>query len=120
MIRRIALRPIRGARGLLLLLASAVGACSDAAARVRNRVDSTLAADDSVGMYRVAVDNRDGTVTLSATVPTQAIRQRVVRLAAGTPGVTDVVDRIVVRASQSPAGGTKGTSRPRGTHHGDM
>lgn len=104
-----------GTRTLLLTLAAAT-ACGAGDAAVRDRVDSTLAADDSVGIWRFAIDNRDGTVTLSATVPTQSIRQRAVRLAAGTPGVTDVIDRIVVQApAPSP-----GAAKRRSTHHDGM
>ena len=103
---------------LLLLLATACGADDT---RIRNRVDSVLAADDSVGIWRFTIDNRDGTVTLSATVSTQSIRQRAVRLAAGTPGVTDVIDRIVVQApANTPGSAAAGTKRRPGTHHDGM
>ena len=110
------LRPGRAGLMLLLTLTLAAAAACGTDERVSIRVDSVLAADDSVGIWRFTIDNRDGTVTLSATVPTQAIRQRAIRLAAGTPGVTDVIDRIVVQAPAKSPGATK----RRSAHHDGM
>ena len=115
--RMVSSRIARHTRTVLLPLTLAAATAWGAAhTRLEERVDSALAADDSVGIWRFAIDNRDGTVTLSATVPTQAIRQRAIRLAAGTPGVTDVIDRIVVQAPAKSPGATK----RRSAHHDGM
>lgn len=109
-----------GGRTLVLAFSFAAAACGPGDSRLLERVDSVLAMDDSVGIWRFAIDNRSGTVTLTATVPTQSIRQRAIRLVAGTPGVTDVIDRIVVQAPAAPGSTTSGTKRRRSTHHDGM
>ena len=79
-----------------LALATVLAACGPTDATIRERVDSALAADDSVGAVRFAIDSRDRSITLSGTVTAQAMRQRAVAVAKATTGVTDVIDRIVV------------------------
>ena len=93
---------------IALGLAAAVvaAACSPTDATIRQRVDSALAADDTVGTVRFGIDNRDGILTLSGTVNTQALRARAVGVAKATAGVTDVIDRIVVVPPPSPADST--------------
>ena len=121
MIRLKLYHPRSSTRALMLMLTLATAACGPGDALVRDRVDSTLAADDSVGIWRFVVDNREGTITLSATVPTQSVRQRAVRLAAATPGVTDVIDRIVVQTpANSPDSASNGTNRRRSMHRDGM
>ena len=103
----------------LPVLLLGAGGCGPSDGSLASRVDSTLAADDSVGMVRLTVDSRDRVVTLTGRVPNQELRRRAVQLARQTTGVVDVIDRTVVQApSSSPAGGPTPTRR-RTMGHGE-
>jgi hyperosmotically inducible periplasmic protein len=65
--------------------------------RLTTKIKSKLALDDSVRAGAIDVDTNGGVVTLSGTVGSAAERQRAVRLARETDGVTSVVDRLIVR-----------------------
>jgi hyperosmotically inducible periplasmic protein len=60
------------------------------------KIKSKMALDDSVDAARIDVDTNGSVVTLSGRVSGQAERERAVRLARETEGVTSVVDRLVV------------------------
>jgi hyperosmotically inducible periplasmic protein len=60
------------------------------------KIKSKMALDDSVDAARIDVDTSGSVVTLSGRVSSQAERERAVRLARETEGVTSVVDRLVV------------------------
>ena len=60
------------------------------------KIKSKMALDDSVDAARIDVDTNGSVVTLSGRVASQAERDRAVRLARETEGVTSVVDRLVV------------------------
>lgn len=60
------------------------------------KIKSKMALDDAVDAARIDVDTNGSVVTLSGRVSSEAERQRAVRLARETEGVTSVVDRLVV------------------------
>ena len=62
------------------------------------KIKSKMALDDSVDAARIDVDTNGTVVTLSGRVSSQAERERALRLARETEGVTSVVDRLVVAA----------------------
>ena len=98
----------------------AVAGCGPSDAAIAARVDSALAADDTVGTVRLTVDSKDRVVTLSGRIAEQGMRRRVVWLARQTAGVVDVIDRMVVQplpapADSSPATGVGHGSRRRGS-----
>lgn len=88
--------------------------CARGDAAVNARVDSALAADDSVGAIRLRVDTKDGIVTLSGTVPGQAMRLRALAVARQTNGITDVIDRIVVQPVSPSDSAGLGVAMPGG------
>lgn len=61
------------------------------------KITSKMALDDTISARRVDVDTRGAVVTVSGTVDTEVQRERALRLARETDGVTSVVDRIEVR-----------------------
>ena len=61
------------------------------------KIKSKMALDDQVDAAAIDVDTNGTIVTLSGRVSNQAERERAVRLARETEGVTSVVDRLVVR-----------------------
>jgi hyperosmotically inducible protein len=61
------------------------------------KIKSKMALDDSVKARTINVDTSGSVVTLTGTVETAAERERAVRLARETDGVTNVVDKLEVR-----------------------
>ncbi len=61
------------------------------------KIKSKMALDDLVRARSINVDTSGGVATLTGTVSSEAERQRALRLARETNGVTSVVDRLVVR-----------------------
>jgi osmotically-inducible protein OsmY len=61
------------------------------------KIKSKMALDDQVDAAAIDVDTNGTIVTLSGRVSNQAERERAVRLARETEGVTSVVDRLVIR-----------------------
>jgi osmotically-inducible protein OsmY len=60
------------------------------------KIKSKMALDDIVKASAIDVDTRDGVVTLSGTVTSEAERQRAVQLARETEGVRSVEDRLKI------------------------
>ena len=60
------------------------------------KIKSKMALDDAVDAARIDVDTNGTVVTLSGRVSSQAERERALRLARETEGVTSVVDRLTV------------------------
>jgi osmotically-inducible protein OsmY len=58
------------------------------------KIKAKMALDDTVKAFDLDVDTRNGVVTVSGTVRTEAEKQRALALAKETEGVTQVVDRI--------------------------
>ena len=61
------------------------------------KIKSKMALDDSVRARTINVDSNGSVVTLTGTVETSAEREKAVRLARETDGVTNVVDKLQVR-----------------------
>jgi hyperosmotically inducible periplasmic protein len=70
------------------MLASDVG--------ITSAVKAKLLADDEVGGLRIDVDTRDGMVTLSGTVRTEAEKREAREIASRTAGVKGVTDHLTV------------------------
>ena len=68
-----------------------------AAATITARIKSKMALDEVVEAADIDVDTAGSVVTLTGTVGSAAERERAVRLARETQGVTSVVDRLDVR-----------------------
>lgn len=60
------------------------------------KIKSKMALDDIVKASAIDVDTRDGVVTLTGTVTSEAERQRALQLARETEGVRSVADRLKV------------------------
>ena len=71
------------------------GALSDGA--LSAKIKSKMALDDQVKARTISVDTKGSVVTLTGTVDSSAERDRAVRLAKETDGVTKVVDNIAVK-----------------------
>ena len=63
---------------------------------VTAKIKSKMALDDGVDAAAIDVDTSGTVVTLSGRVSSEAERERAVRLARETEGVTSVVDRLVI------------------------
>jgi osmotically-inducible protein OsmY len=66
-------------------------------AQVTAKIKSKMALDEMVSAMDIDVDTREGVVTLSGTVGSDAQRERALQLARETDGVTSVVDRLDVQ-----------------------
>jgi osmotically-inducible protein OsmY len=71
-------------------------ACAQTDPGITTAVKTKLAADDTVKAYQIDVDTANGVVTLTGIVEAPAAKEQAVKLARGTDGVKDVVDRITV------------------------
>lgn len=82
----------------LLAGASLVGAiaCGASDPGITTAVKTKMAADPVVKAYQVDVTTRNGIVTLTGDVNTSSAREQALRIARGTDGVTDVIDRLNV------------------------
>ncbi len=89
--------------GLLLAGMSAGIGCSSTDPGLTSKVKSKLAADSTVKAYKIDVDSREGVVTLTGSVDSQAEKDQAMVLARQTKGVRDVVDMIAVRTSAGNA-----------------
>ena len=65
--------------------------------QITAKIKAKMALDDSVKAMAIDVDTNGTVVTLSGTVGSAAQRERAVRLARETDGVTSVVDHLQVR-----------------------
>ena len=91
-------------------LAFVAAACAETDPGITTSVKSSFAADDTVKAYQIDVDTREGVVTLSGNVPSEAARQRAVALARETDGVRNVVDNLTVGAGSAALPGEYNTS----------
>ena len=66
-------------------------------AAITAAVKSKLLADSLVGGLKIDVDTRDGVVSLTGSVKSQADKDQALRLARETSGVKDVQDNLVVK-----------------------
>jgi hypothetical protein len=104
-------------KSVLILCALALSVATMAFAQTDSalsaNVKTQLAADDMVKGSSVKVATDDHVVTLSGTVPSQAVRDRALQIARDTAGVTSVVDKLTIgeaagkTAAQKAAGGVE-------------
>jgi hypothetical protein len=66
-------------------------------AAVTAKIKSKMALDDNIEAIDIDIDTAGSVVTLRGTVSSQDERQRAVRMARETEGVTSVVDQLVIR-----------------------
>jgi hypothetical protein len=66
-------------------------------AQITAKIKSKMALDDTIRARTIDVDTQEGVVTLTGTVANEAERERAMRLAEETDGVSSVVDRLSVR-----------------------
>lgn len=92
-------RTIGLALAALAACALLAGCASDAV--VEAKVKSKLAADADVKASEITVTAKEHVVTLKGNVDTEAAKQTALRLARETNGVTNVVDEIAVRTSET-------------------
>ena len=64
---------------------------------ITSKVRSQIQADPNLKPMNIKVDTKDGTVTLSGTVSSQDMKEQAHQIAAGTPGVANVVDNLSVK-----------------------
>lgn len=76
--------------------------CAQSDAGITTAVKSRMAADDTVKAYQIDVDTRQGVVTLSGNVETQAAKDQAAKVARETDGVKNVVDNVVVNPAGTP------------------
>lgn len=87
--------------GVVFAIASV--ACSETDAGVTTKVKAKFAADDVVKAYQIDVDTERKVVTLTGNVDSAAAKNQAVRLARGTEGVTNVVDKLKVTTTETPS-----------------
>ena len=96
----------RASRQAARLAGRAAAEASDAASKlgdavganaVTMKIKSKMALDDNIDAGNIHVDIADATVTLTGVVRSADERDRAVRLARETRGVTQVVDRLRIR-----------------------
>jgi hypothetical protein len=79
-------------------------ACGQTDAGITTSVKSKLAADDAVRATEINVDTRDHVVTLTGTVPSFTAKEQALKLARGTDGVREVIDRIEISETAATSG----------------
>jgi hyperosmotically inducible protein len=80
----------------IAVFAISMAACSHSDPGITTAVKTKLAADDTVKAYKIDVDTKDATVTLTGSVDTAEAKTRAVELARATKGVTNVIDQLSV------------------------
>jgi len=104
-------------KSALILCALALSVATTAFAQTDStlsaNVKTRLAADETVKGSSMKVATDDHVVTLSGTVPSQAVRDRALHIARDTAGVTSVVDKLTIgeaagkTTAQKAAGGVE-------------
>jgi osmotically-inducible protein OsmY len=97
MLQRIA--GLVSAAGLVLAVA-----CSQTDPGITTKVKARFVNDDIVKAYQINVDTKNGVVTLTGDVETTAAKEQAIKLARGTEGVRDVVDRMRVNEAAATSG----------------
>jgi osmotically-inducible protein OsmY len=82
-----------------------MAACSQTDPGITTAVKAKLAADDTVKAYKIDVDTKNATVTLTGTVDTSDAKAKAVAIARSTKGVADVVDQLSVSPPAVPTSG---------------
>jgi hyperosmotically inducible protein len=90
------------ASAIVVILLTA--ACAKSDVGITTAVKSKLAADDTVKAYQIDVDTKEGVVTLTGEVPSQAAKENAVKIARTTDGVASVVDNLKVSVAEADRG----------------
>jgi hyperosmotically inducible periplasmic protein len=85
----------------ILMLAALTFGCSQTDVGVTTKIKASLAVDKTVDASHIEVATRDKVVTLTGNINSQAEKDRALQIARSTKGVTDVVDMIAVRTSDT-------------------
>jgi osmotically-inducible protein OsmY len=101
-----------------LALAVATSAFAQTDVALSASVKSKLAADDQVKASEVNVSAVDHVVTLSGSVPSQAVKDRALKIARDTSGVSSVVDKLTVRDTATGTGKTTAEKAAGGVEKG--
>jgi hyperosmotically inducible protein len=89
-------------------------ACAKSDVGITTAVKSKLAADDTVKAYQINVDTKEGVVTLTGEVPSQAAKETAVQIARATDGVNSVVDNLTVAVAEAGRGPGDATAATAG------
>jgi hypothetical protein len=81
-------------------------------------VARTLRESRSLAGYRIAIETRDGLVTLTGQVATPAQKGEAIARAGQAPGVTGVIDRLTVKGNDRVLPAQYQMARGFGRHHG--
>jgi hyperosmotically inducible periplasmic protein len=87
-----------------LVVVLLTAACAKSDVGITTAVKSKLAADDSVKAYKIDVDTKEGVVTLTGEVPSQAAKETAVKIARSTDGVASVVDNLTISVAERERG----------------
>lgn len=100
--------------GIILALAGALGACKSGPddAALTATVKTKLAADPATPATSINVDTKQGVVTLSGTVESDAAKTKAESIAKGVEGVKSVTNNLTVqpRAASTPAADANDTA----------
>lgn len=80
----------------VMLFAMLAAGCGDTDPAIRARVETQFAAEPLVNQHQIAVESREGVVTLDGVVSSQDARQRAEELARSTEGVVRVINTLEV------------------------
>jgi hyperosmotically inducible protein len=78
--------------------------CAQTDAGITTNVETRIAAAADVSASQVEVDTRNGVVTLTGVVETQAAKDEALAIARGTDGVRDVIDQVRVGETAATSG----------------
>ena len=78
--------------------------CAQTDAGITTDVETRIAADADVSASQVEVDTRNGVVTLTGVVETQAAKDQALAIARDTDGVRDVIDQVRVGEAAATSG----------------
>ncbi len=99
-----------------LALSVATTAFAQTDTELSANVKTKLAADETVKASSVKVATADHVVTLTGTVPSQAVKDRALQIARDTTGVTSVLDKLTI--GDVPAGKTTAQKAAGGVEKG--
>jgi hyperosmotically inducible periplasmic protein len=87
-----------------LVVVLLTAACAKSDVGITTAVKSKFAADDTVKAYKIDVDTKEGVVTLTGEVPSQAAKETAVKIARSTDGVASVVDNLTISVAERERG----------------
>jgi hyperosmotically inducible periplasmic protein len=97
-----------------LVVVLLTAACAKSDVGITTSVKSRLAADDTVKAYKIDVDTKEGVVTLTGEVSSQAAKETAVKIARSTDGVASVVDNLTISMAGADRGAGGATAATAG------